>query len=74
MVLGGIEGLEREIASKPAGMRMPQCMRGAACLLIAPGEATVASFAQGGRYGFLRADPIRIIEATITWISFLGAG
>lgn len=74
MILGGIIGAEREMEAKPAGLRTHMCVAGAACLLVSPGEFTIQYFSRSSALGFLRADPVRIIEAIITGISFLGAG
>ncbi|MGH7254246.1 MAG: MgtC/SapB family protein [Nitrospirales bacterium] len=47
---------------------------GAAALLVVSGDVLVAHFDAGFSSRVLRADPIRIIEAVITGVSFLGAG
>jgi putative Mg2+ transporter-C (MgtC) family protein len=73
ILLGGIIGIEREVANKPAGFRTHMLVAGAAALLVGLGDALVQSFDPGGD-GVVRSDPIRIVEAIITGISFLGAG
>lgn len=72
MILGGLLGWEREAAGKPAGLRTHLVVAGAAALLTGLGEVLVPRF--GIDTSLVRADPIRIIEAVITGISFLGAG
>lgn len=74
MFLGALIGLDREAADKPAGLRTHMLVAGAAALLIAVGKVAVLTQANeiGGR--ITQTDPIRIIEATIVGISFLGAG
>lgn len=72
MLLGGIVGLERELAQKPAGLRTHMLVCGAAALLVGIVDTLIAHVSVAP--GSLRADPIRIIEAVITGISFLGAG
>ena len=74
MVLGGIIGMERERANKPAGFRTHMLVAGAAALLVGLGDALLHRYGGGGADGPIRSDPIRIVEAIITGISFLGAG
>jgi putative Mg2+ transporter-C (MgtC) family protein len=74
MVLGGLIGAEREFASKPAGFRTHTLVAGAAALLMGISDILVESFGIELYSGTVRADPIRIVEAIITGISFLGAG
>lgn len=74
MLLGGIIGIEREYANKPAGLRTHMLIAGAAALLVTLGDALIVRFAVEAPDGQIRSDPIRIIEAVITGISFLGAG
>lgn len=71
MLLGGIIGFERELADKPAGFRTHMLVAGAAALLVGLGDSLLIRF---GGNEFVRSDPIRIVEAIITGISFLGAG
>jgi putative Mg2+ transporter-C (MgtC) family protein len=74
MVLGGLVGLERDLAAKPAGLRTHMLVAGAGALLVGLGPTlftqTVAAVGGEG----LRADPYRLLEAMITGVSFLGAG
>lgn len=74
MFLGGVIGYERERANKPAGLRTHMLIAGAAALLVALGDALLWRFAADGSAEHIRSDPIRIVEAVITGISFLGAG
>lgn len=74
MVLGGLLGFEREIANKPAGFRTHMLVAGAAALLIGLGDVLAQRFSLESYNEALRIDPIRIVEAIITGISFLGAG
>lgn len=71
MLLGGIIGIEREMADKPAGFRTQMLVAGAAALLVGLADALLVRFAGEGAG---RSDPIRIVEAIVTGISFLGAG
>ncbi len=74
MVLGGMIGLDREVAEKPAGLRTHILVAGASALLVSLGELVVKQLT--GELGtvVIRGDPIRIIAAIITGVSFLGAG
>lgn len=72
MILGGIIGFEREVAQKPAGLRTHMLVAGSAALLTGLGHVLVPQM--GIDESLIRADPIRMIEAIITGISFLGAG
>lgn len=73
-VLGGIVGMEREMANRPAGLRTHAILAAAACLLVRLGDTLVQSFAAETVPEVLRADPIRIVEAIVTGVAFLGAG
>lgn len=74
MFLGGVIGFERESANKPAGLRTHMLIAGAAALLVALGDALIWRFSLDSGAERIRSDPIRIVEAVITGISFLGAG
>ena len=74
MLLGGVIGYEREESDKPAGLRTQMLVAGAAALFVGLGNLIIQRF--GGSFGSdtIRSDPIRIFEAIITGVSFLGAG
>jgi len=74
MALGAAIGLERETKDKPAGLRTHMLVAGAAAFLVALSDVAVQRFNVDLGTGLVRSDPIRIIEAVITGISFLGAG
>ena len=74
IILAGFIGLEREIAGKPAGLRTHMLVAGAATLLVVLGDTIVARYGSSQFVEAIQADPIRIMEAIITGISFLGAG
>jgi putative Mg2+ transporter-C (MgtC) family protein len=71
VVLGGLVGFEREMAARPAGLRTHMLVAGTATLLVVLARQLVLTF-EG--HTFLRHDPVRVIEAIIVGISFLGAG
>lgn len=75
ILLGGLIGVEREIASKPAGLRTHMLVAGASALFVILGDMMIQTFYNSiASTEVLRSDPIRIMEAIITGISFLGAG
>lgn len=73
MLLGGVIGFEREVADKPAGFRTQMLVAGAAALLVGLADAMLNRFALDSSLQ-TTSDPIRIVEAIVTGISFLGAG
>lgn len=73
MFLGGVIGFEREVADKPAGFRTQMLVAGAAALLVGLADAMLVHYIADGK-SQITADPIRITEAIVTGISFLGAG
>lgn len=73
MLLGGVIGFEREVADKPAGFRTQMLVAGAACLLVGLGDAMLLRFLAEGKSN-VTGDPIRIVEAIVAGVSFLGAG
>ncbi|HYF01965.1 MAG TPA: MgtC/SapB family protein [Patescibacteria group bacterium] len=74
MFLGGLIGVEREIANKPAGFRTHMLVAGAAAMLVALGEVVAIDFLKNVPNEAVRSDPMRIIGAIVTGVSFLGAG
>lgn len=71
---GGIVGLERELANRPAGLRTHALLASAAALLVGLGDLLIDRFAEDTLPQVLRADPLRIVEAIVTGVAFLGAG
>jgi putative Mg2+ transporter-C (MgtC) family protein len=74
MLLGAIIGFEREVEAKPAGLRTHMLVAGAAALFVDLADVIVGRFGTELGADLVRSDPVRIIEAVITGISFLGAG
>lgn len=74
MRLGAAIGMEREEANKPAGLRTHMLVTGAAALFMLLGEVLLDHYMPLGAGEVIRSDPIRLIEAVVTGISFLGAG
>jgi putative Mg2+ transporter-C (MgtC) family protein len=75
MLLGGVVGFERSTANKPAGFRTHMLVAGAAAFLVTLGVALVDEFVRRtGSSSAITADPIRVIQAVILGVSFLGSG
>lgn len=72
MLLGSIIGFNREMANKPAGLRTHMFVAGAAALMVSLGDIIISH--SGIETSLISSDPIRILEAILTGISFLGAG
>lgn len=72
--LGGLIGLERELANRPAGLRTHAILAAASALLVGITELLVGQFSIETSPSILRADPIRVVEAIVTGVAFLGAG
>jgi putative Mg2+ transporter-C (MgtC) family protein len=74
MLLGGVIGFEREVSDKPAGFRTHMLVAGAAALLVALAAVLVAQSIDSPAADAITADPIRILQAIVIGVSFLGAG
>lgn len=73
MVLGGVVGYERELKNRPAGFRTHMLVAGAATLLIEIGELLMFDARyRGGQ--FIQIDPLRLVEAVVSGVAFIGAG
>lgn len=70
-LLGGLVGIEREFAERPAGLRTHMLVGGTAAFFVMLSSLLLASFEQRD---VLTADPVRVVEAIVVGISFLGAG
>jgi putative Mg2+ transporter-C (MgtC) family protein len=74
IVLGGLIGIEREIANRPAGFRTHMLIAGSAALLVGLANALIEDFNAISSVDQIASDPMRIVQAIITGISFIGAG
>lgn len=70
-LLGAVVGFEREFAAKPAGLRTHMFVCAASAMLMLLGDSVVERFELNE--GTI-SDPIRIIQAIVIGISFLGTG
>jgi putative Mg2+ transporter-C (MgtC) family protein len=74
-ILSGIVGFEREWQNKPAGLRTNMIVGSATCLLISVGSLLIMDYSEEIRIrAALRTDPLRLIEAIVVGVSFIGAG
>jgi putative Mg2+ transporter-C (MgtC) family protein len=72
MIAGGALGLERQLAHKPAGLRTHMLVSGAAALFLGMAEPLMRLAAPLGlRTGL---DPLRVEQAIVAGVGFLGAG
>lgn len=72
--LAALLGWERELARKPAGLRTHILVGAGAALLIVLGDTALERFAAEQGAALVQADPIRVLQAVVVGISFLGAG
>ncbi|UII30295.1 MgtC/SapB family protein [Fulvivirga ulvae] len=73
-VLTAIIGFERESAHKPAGMRTNMIVGGATCMIVAITVPLVNFINEYNPSEIIRTDPIRVLEAIVVGVSFIGAG
>ncbi len=74
MVLGGAIGVERELRNRPAGFRTHMLVAGASALLVGLADLLAEEFVREEYRELVRIDPLRLIEATVAAVGFLGAG
>lgn len=72
-LLGGAVGAEREWSHKPAGLRTHALLAAATALLVGLTESLMGIGVQAYPDA-VRTDPIRIVEAVVTGVAFIGAG
>ena len=74
MTLGAAIGFEREFKDRPAGLRTHMLVAGAAALFVALADVVTRRFSTVFGGELTQSDPVRIIEAVVTGVSFLCAG
>jgi putative Mg2+ transporter-C (MgtC) family protein len=74
LILGGLLGWEREQAGKWAGLRTHMLVCLGALLFVKLGQFLILNAQATMSEVTLRTDPVRIIEAIMTGVAFLGAG
>ena len=65
MALGGVIGLERELARESAGLRTHMLIAGAAALIVSLGRLLAHDFSDEQFSQFLRIDPVRLKTALL---------
>ncbi|MGH9336794.1 MAG: MgtC/SapB family protein, partial [Vicinamibacteria bacterium] len=74
MFLGGLIGLERELAGKSAGLRTNMLVAGAAAFIVELSDLLVERFVdEVASPSLVRVDSIRVIEAVVTRVIYIGA-
>jgi putative Mg2+ transporter-C (MgtC) family protein len=73
MALGGLIGIEREIAQRPAGFRTHMLVAGACALIVGLGGSMLEHFSQL-HPDYVQADPFRLVGGVIAALGFIGAG
>ncbi|NLE65254.1 MAG: MgtC/SapB family protein, partial [Elusimicrobia bacterium] len=73
-LLGGVIGFERQVKQKPAGLKTHAFVAGASALFVILSLILVKQAGIVIGPDILKADPIRIFQAIILGISFIGAG
>jgi len=74
MVLGGVIGLERELVREWAGLRTHMLIAGAAALIAGLAHLLAVDFSDEAYRELVRVDPVRVVEAVVAAVGFVGAG
>lgn len=74
MALAGVLGIERELGRHAAGLRTHMLIGGAAALIVGLGDLLAGHFEQERYRDLLQVDPVRLIEAVVAAVGFVGAG
>ena len=74
MLLGGVLGIERELGKHAAGLRTHMLIAGAAALIVGLGDVIAGHFSDEQYRELIRVDPVRLIEAVVAAVGFVGAG
>lgn len=69
--LGGLVGLEREFAERPAGLRTHMLVGATSAFFVMLATHLISSFEP---QDIVTVDPVRVVEAIVVGVSFLGAG
>lgn len=74
MALGGLVGVEREMRNRPAGFRTHMLVAGASALLLGIGMVWLQQSREIAPELRVQSDPLRLVEAVIAGVAFIGAG
>lgn len=73
-ILAAMVGFERERKDRPAGMRTNMIVGGASCLLVSLSVPLTAFMVGHESSKIITSDPIRIIQALVVGLGFIGGG
>jgi putative Mg2+ transporter-C (MgtC) family protein len=73
-LLSGIVGWEREKVEKPAGLKTNMIVGSISCYFVANSNHLINWVSQGQSESNLSIDPLRLIQAIVIGVSFIGAG
>jgi len=73
-VLGGLIGVERDLADKPVGIRTLMIVAGTSALLMLLGLQFSDPYAVPGNAPDMHIDPLRVIQSIVLGIGFICAG
>lgn len=74
MAFGAAVGFEREWAQRPAGLRTHMLVAGAAALFVGIAAGMVDRYAELAWADRISVDPVRVMQAIVVGVTFLGAG
>jgi putative Mg2+ transporter-C (MgtC) family protein len=74
ILLGGMIGFERQVKDRPAGLRTHMLVAASATLYTSLGILMTDVYNLEVGSNAVEADPIRVTQAILTGVSFLGAG
>lgn len=74
IILTGVIGYERETSNKPAGFKTNMIVGAAAALLVSIGRIVVEEYAGNRLMENLQFDPLRVIQAIVVGVGFIGGG
>jgi len=74
MAFGAAIGFEREWAERPAGLRTHMLVAGAAALFVGIAGGMVDRYAEYPWADRMSVDPVRVMQAIVVGVTFLGAG
>jgi putative Mg2+ transporter-C (MgtC) family protein len=74
MVFGAAIGFEREWAERPAGLRTHMLVAGAAAMFVGIALGMVERHMEYAWADRLSIDPVRVMQAIVVGVTFLGAG
>jgi len=74
LLLGGMIGVEREQKQKSAGCRTFMLVCGSAAVFVGMGDSLLRGFKDSGLSEMVKSDPIRLVQAVIIGLGFIGGG